>query len=70
MALVLLEVLGVSTAAAKPAMKEEEEEVSNTRSEKTSTCTPSDSSSDLGDIRQSSWGPSRTILYNSSEELT
>ena len=69
MALVLLEVLGVSTAAAKPAMKEEEE-VSNTRSEKTSTHTPSDSSSDLSDIRQSSWGPSRTILYNSSKELT
>ena len=46
---------------------EDEEEVSNTRSTKTSMHTPSDSSSDLGDIRQSSWGPSRTILYSSSE---
>ena len=48
---------------------EEEAEVSNKRSTKTSTHAPSDSSSDLGNIRQSSWGPSRTILYSSSEEL-
>ena len=49
---------------------EDEEEVSNTRSTKTSMHAPSDSSSDLGDIRQSSWGPSRTILYSSSKEST